>query len=61
MAAEFKFGRLDLVTGVLVAAILRQGSLVVMPAARAQFVRKLDTDNLGQTLDDRYVFFICGY
>ena len=61
MAAGFKFGQLDLVTGTLAAATLHQGSRVVMATTKVQFVRKLDADNLSLTPNDRYVFVICAY
>ncbi|WP_442808984.1 hypothetical protein [Trinickia soli] len=61
MAAGFKYGALDLVTGTLVAATLQQGSRVVVSATRIQFIRKLDADNLTLTPENRYVFFVCAY
>lgn len=61
MAAGFKFGRLDLVTGSMSAATLQQGNRAVIAAAKVQFVRKLDAHNASLTANDRYVFFICSY
>lgn len=61
MAAGFKLGRLDLVTGSIASATLHQGSRAVITAAKVQFLRRLDTDNASLSADDRYVFFICAY
>jgi hypothetical protein len=61
MAAGFKLGRLDLVTGSMAAATLQQRHRAVIVASRIQFVRKLDADNANLTADDRDVFFICAY
>ena len=59
MAAGFRCGALDLVTGTLAAATLQQGGRVVVSATRIQFVRRLDADIL--TPENRYVFFVCAY
>lgn len=61
MAAGFKLGRLDLVTGSMASATLQRGHHAVVSAAKVQFVRKLDTDDASLSADDRYVFFICSY
>lgn len=61
MAAGFKLGRLDLVTGSMSAATLQQGRRAVVASAKVQFVRKLDADNLSLAANERYVFFVCSY
>jgi hypothetical protein len=61
MAAGFKMGRLDLVTSSLAAATLLRGNRIVMETTRVQFLRKLDTDDVSLTPNDRYVFFICAF
>lgn len=61
MAAGFKFGQVDLVTGTVTAATLQQGHRAVAARAKIQFVRKLDADNASLTAEERYVFFICAY
>ena len=61
MAAGFKIGQIDLVTGSLTEATLQRGDRVIMATARIQFVRNLDADNLNLTRHEKYVFFVCAY
>lgn len=61
MAAAFRFGEVDLVTGSLSAATLRRGNRVVLSETTVQFVRRLEADDVSVAPNDRYVFFISAY
>ncbi len=61
MAAGYRFGRVEFVTGSLSSATLRTKSKVIAEGVSINFLRKPDADDLNATPDNRYVFFISGW
>lgn len=58
MAAGYRLGRLEAVTGNLSSATLKAKSGVVAEAVRIRFLRKPDADNASAEPAERYVFFV---
>lgn len=58
MAAGYRFGRLESVTGSLNTATLRTRSGVVAESVRIRLLRKPDAGNSGSKTNHHFVFFI---
>lgn len=61
MAAGYKGGRLDYVTGSMENATLKQGNHIVLDKAKIQFHRFVDRDNSSVEPNERFVFLVCAY